>query len=360
MTKSKADSCESALRYDFPEIDLDSGSVHADVVQLVPEGSRVLELGPATGYMSRVFRDRGCTVVGIELDPAMAERARGSCERLVIGDLDTLDLSSELGDERFDAIVAADVIEHLKDPLEALRRLRPFLSEDGCFVISIPNIAHGSVRLALLSGHFDYQKRGLLDSTHLRFFTRDTFGQLLDEAELGVAELHRHDVEFAVSEVSFDPTIVSSEMRDELERDPDARTYQFVVKAIPMGRDGLRETQARLRELAELRNALGQARRREDELQGALAAAREQAARDRREIGAWEERHEADTHVLHGEIEDLRKESLRLQVRLDRILATPPVRIYAALRALPGLRAIERRRKSAVQTDIEERFERTP
>ena len=193
-----------------------------------------MELGPATGYMSRVFSERGCTVVGIEVDAGMAERAAGFCERMVVGDLDTLDLEAELGDERFDAIVAADVIEHLKDPLGALRRLRPFLKEDGCFVISIPNVAHGSVRLALLSGRFEYRPWGLLDSTHLRFFTRETFERLLDEAALGLVEMHRHELGLDASEVEFDKAAVPAELWEELEADPDARTYQFVAKAIPM------------------------------------------------------------------------------------------------------------------------------
>ncbi len=137
---AEADPRSVSPRYDFEEIDLDSGGVHADVVNFVQEGSRVLELGPATGYMSRVFAERGCTVVGVEVDAAMAERAAGFCERLIVGDLDTLDLEAELGDERFDAIVSADVIEHLKDPLGTLRRLRRFLGDDGRFVISIPNV----------------------------------------------------------------------------------------------------------------------------------------------------------------------------------------------------------------------------
>src|SRR5882672_1081462 len=86
-----------AARYHFDEIDLESKSVHADVVKLVGTSKRVLELGPATGYMSRVFNERGCSVVGIEFDPKMAERAAEFCERVIVGDLDTLDLEAELG-----------------------------------------------------------------------------------------------------------------------------------------------------------------------------------------------------------------------------------------------------------------------
>jgi O-antigen biosynthesis protein len=261
MSDASAEQRESAPRYDFEGIDLDSGSVHADVVTLIDEGSRVLELGPATGYMTQAFKQRGCTVVGIELDPEMAANAEKFTEKMIVGDIDQLDLAEELGDERFDAIVAADVLEHLRDPLKVLLELKKFLAPDGSFVISFPNVAHGSVRLSLLSGRFDYQDIGLLDSTHLRFFTRESFEQLLDEAELGLAVLHRHELNLDASEVPFDIDAVPPEVRERLESDPDARTYQYVVKAKPMSESGLREIQARLRELAELREVTGEVER---------------------------------------------------------------------------------------------------
>lgn len=267
-------------RYDFDAIDLESGSVHADVVLLVGENRRVLELGPATGYMSRALRERGCTVVGIELDPAMAEQAAPHLDRVIVGNLDELDLDEELGDERFDVIVTADVLEHLVDPLAVLRRLTPFLDDDsGAFVLSVPNVAHGSVRLALLEGAFDYQDIGLLDRTHKTFFTRHSLELMLDEAELGVAELRRHDLNLDVSEVPFDASSVPEEVRRRLESDPDARTYQFVVRAVPLDRPGLRELQRRLRESAVTR--ADAERERDDALRGlehARAEAEELAA----------------------------------------------------------------------------------
>jgi len=332
----------SEPRYDFEEIDLDSGSVHADVVRLVGENRRILELGPATGYMSRAFVERGCTVVGIEFDPEMAGRAEAHCERVIVGDLDDLDLDAELGDERFDAIVAADVLEHLKDPLAALKRLGKFLEPDGAFVISVPNVAHGSVRLALLGGHFDYRDAGLLDSTHLRFFTLGSFEQLLDEAELGLAELHRHELNLDASEIGFDPEVVPVAIREKLEQDPDARTYQFVVKAIPMEREGLREIQARLRELAELRAAAARTAElertmaeivgREGELRQALIDAHDQLLRRDAEIedlhkGA--QRRDEEITRVHARVHELQLELQSLRGKL-------PLRIYRRLKALLG------------------------
>src|SRR5690606_27892012 len=97
---------------------------------------------------------------------------------------------------------------------------------------------------------FEYRDIGLMDRTHLRFFTRETLEQLLDDAELGLAELHRHELNLDASEVPFDADAAPPEVRAALERDPEARTYQFVVKAFPMARPGLRELQRRLRKQA--------------------------------------------------------------------------------------------------------------
>lgn len=312
------------------DIDLESDSTHTRVVHLVGRDRRVLELGPATGYMSRLLRDRGCAVVGIEIDPEMAEQAGPFCERMIVGDLDTLDLDAELGSDRFDVIVAADVLEHLKNPLAALRRLREFLSPEGFFVISLPNVAHGSVRLALLGGHFRYQKLGLLDETHLRFFTRESVDQLLDEAELGVAEIYHQPLDIGASEVVFDRGAVSEELIQQLERDPDARTYQFVIKAVPLAVHGLREMQrrmlalahenARLRglepDLRKLQESLAAITSREGQLRSSLIDVHEQLLRRDEELNR------------------LREQVMPLKRVHDRVRATLPPRLYASLRRL--------------------------
>jgi 2-polyprenyl-3-methyl-5-hydroxy-6-metoxy-1,4-benzoquinol methylase len=354
MSDASAEQRESAPRYDFEGIDLDSGSVHADVVTLVDEGSRVLELGPATGYMTHAFTERGCTVVGIELDPEMAVNAEKFTERMIVGDIDRLDLEAELGEERFDAIVAADVLEHLRDPLQVLVELKKFLKPDGCFVISFPNVAHGSVRLSLLSGRFDYQDIGLLDSTHLRFFTRESFEDLLDDAELGLAVLHRHELNLDASEVPFDTEVVPPEVRERLESDPDARTYQYVVKALPMSQAGLREIQARLRELAELRTvtdevdvlnrriaeleeAMAAIGGREGELRRALIDAHDQLLRRDAEVESMSQAAVArakDLDNVRAELDRVNDELVAALGGLQRIRTSAPYRVLATLKSL--------------------------
>jgi 2-polyprenyl-3-methyl-5-hydroxy-6-metoxy-1,4-benzoquinol methylase len=348
MTDSPAEQGASAPRYDFEGIDLASDNVHADVVRLVGESKRVLELGPATGYMTRTLRERDCAVVGIEIDPETAEQAGAYSERVIVGDLDTLDLAEALGEERFDVIVAADVLEHLKNPLSLLHLLRPFLEADGYFVISVPNVAHGSVRLALLTGHFDYREVGLLDSTHLRFFTRESFERLLDEAELGLAEFHRHELNLDASEVQFDAEALPVALREKLESEPDARTYQFVVKAVPMPQEGLREIQARLHELARLRVIAARA----EELETKIAAIGGREAELRRSlIEAHDQLLRRDTLIeeLHEEairrdeeIKRVHAELHQAQVGLEQFWVSPFGRVYRFVRALKGLLAHSR------------------
>jgi hypothetical protein len=247
-------------------------------------------------------------------------------------------------------IVAADVLEHLKDPLATLRSLRPYLDPDGYFVISVPNVAHGSVRMALLTGHFDYREIGLLDSTHLRFFTRESFECLLDEAELGLAALHRHELNLDASEVSFDADALPAALREKLESEPDARTYQFVVKAIPMPQEGLREIQARLHELVRLRAAaarteelearteeleqrLAEIGGREGELRRSLIEAHDQLLRRDTLIDELSQealRRDEEIVRVHGQLHETR-------VGLARLWESPLGRVYQFLRSLKGL-----------------------
>lgn len=343
---SEARSTEARDRYEL-DIDLSGDSTHARVVRLVGSDRRVLELGPATGHMTRVLKDRGCSVVGIEFDRAMAELAEPFCERVIVGDLDELDLDAELGSDRFDVVIAADVLEHLKDPLSALRRLRRFLNENGYFVISLPNVAHGSVRLALLQGHFNYRHVGLLDTTHLRFFTRESIDELLDEADLAVAEVFHQQLDINASEVPFDRERVPADVLEQLAEDPDARTYQFVLKAIALDAPGLRELQRRMRELAHESAAnettAHEFAEREAQLRSALVAAHDQMLGRDAEIL----RLQNAVKAAQTEAELQRSNATRLRVRLERITNLPPIRAYSMITSFPALKWLRTARLQA-------------
>lgn len=208
------------------------GSTHNRVVDLVPLGARVLEFGCATGYMSAVLKQRnGCSVVGIEISSDAAELAREHCDQVIVGDAETLDYDSVLEGERFDAIVFADVLEHLREPGEVLSRIRPFLAEEGEMIASIPNVAHASLRLALLGGEFRYRELGLLDDTHLRFFTRATVQDLFEEAGYVITKWVRQRADVTETEIAL-PVQLPAGVQEWLAGDPEATTYQFVVRAV--------------------------------------------------------------------------------------------------------------------------------
>lgn len=109
----------------------------------------------------------------------MGEFARSYCEELLIWDLET-NWSDSLGKETFDYVIAADVIEHLRDPLKCLTMIKKFLSNDSQLLISLPNIAYGGIIAALFCGQFPYADKGILDETHLRFFTKDSMFPCLE------------------------------------------------------------------------------------------------------------------------------------------------------------------------------------
>ena len=192
----------------------------------------MLEFGCATGYMSQVLRDeRGCEVTGVEIDVEAAEQAKAFCKRVIAGDAEALDLSRELAGEHFDAVVFADVLEHLRNPEALLSRVRQFVADGGRVIASIPNVAHGSVRLSLLAGEFRYRQQGLLDDTHLRFFTRATIEDLFETSGYVVLRWLRQHTAIDAAEIRI--AEVPEDLAERLAADTDATTYQFVTEAVP-------------------------------------------------------------------------------------------------------------------------------
>jgi predicted nucleic acid-binding Zn-ribbon protein len=168
----------------------------------------------------------------------MAPKLEPYCSRVIVGDVERLSLEEVFGEQRFDVILAGDFLEHLAHPLKLLQDLKRYLSEDGYIVASIPNIAHGSVRLSLLNGKFEYKDIGILDRTHLRFFTLDSILRLFADAGFAVVDVQRvHQDAFKepyLDRSQLDEPELSPELRRLIEDDLDAATVQFVVKAFPV------------------------------------------------------------------------------------------------------------------------------
>jgi len=147
---------------------------------------KILDVGTAAGYLGKIWTAKRHSVTGIELDAATAEKARVHYDSFQIADLETFAFPYR---REFDYIVFADVLEHLRDPAVVLRRCLPALKESGKIIISVPNVANWIIRLSLLFGKFDYMDRGILDRTHLRFFTLRSLKELMREVSCNVIEV---------------------------------------------------------------------------------------------------------------------------------------------------------------------------
>jgi 2-polyprenyl-3-methyl-5-hydroxy-6-metoxy-1,4-benzoquinol methylase len=155
------------------------GQAREDLVSKVPAGATaVLDVGCARGETARAFKRAGMArVVGIEPDAADAAQAARICDRVLAMPLEEV---REEFPGQFDAVLFGDVLEHLRDPSAALARVRPWLSERGVLVASVPNLGHWSVIADLLEGRFDYVPYSILSGTHVRFFTRRTLQDLFE------------------------------------------------------------------------------------------------------------------------------------------------------------------------------------
>ena len=147
----------------------------------------VLDIGCGAGLNGAVLRGRGARVVGVDKDAASARGASARLDELLLADLDAPGaLAGVLSDRVFDLVLLADVLEHTRDPLRVLREASAHLEDGGHVFVSLPNVAAWTVRKELLAGRFDYADAGIMDRTHLRFFTRASAERLLEDAGLEV------------------------------------------------------------------------------------------------------------------------------------------------------------------------------
>lgn len=158
--------------------DGDCGTDMPPLLRWIEPGSRVLEFGTATGYITRYLKEKmNCRVVGIEINPEMAAAAAAYTEQMIVADVDADPWTEQL-EGTFDAVMFGDVLEHLRNPEAALAKAKALLSPHGCILTSIPNIAHNAVIMGLLDGEFNYTRYGLLDDTHIHFFTRKSLFEM--------------------------------------------------------------------------------------------------------------------------------------------------------------------------------------
>jgi 2-polyprenyl-3-methyl-5-hydroxy-6-metoxy-1,4-benzoquinol methylase len=215
-------------------IDPEAADSLALLVRWIRPGSTVLDVGTASGALGRFLREhRQCVLDGVERDLASAALARRHYRRLVIADLDRSGLASLAPAGAYDYVVCADVLEHLREPLEVLRAARGLLREGGHLLISIPNVAYAPLLAELLGGQLRYRPVGLLDESHLHFVTRASLEQMVEAGGFALADLARvvkppHESEFDSRYLEALPPAV----RGFLEQAEEAYTYQLLVDAV--------------------------------------------------------------------------------------------------------------------------------
>lgn len=146
-----------------------------------PQGKRILDVGCAAGELGFALKQAGAIeVVGVEYSPEAAELARQKLDRVYVGDVQSLDLPIDVSG--FDYILFGDVLEHTVDPWAVLASYGGHLKPGGRVVASIPNIRFYSVIVRLIFNRWGYRESGILDKTHLRFFTLPTIKEMLERA----------------------------------------------------------------------------------------------------------------------------------------------------------------------------------
>jgi 2-polyprenyl-3-methyl-5-hydroxy-6-metoxy-1,4-benzoquinol methylase len=220
-------------------IDPHSDTAPANVLRFVGRDKKVLEIGAGPGSITRPLQEiSGCRVSAIEIDEKSVKILGEFCEQVWRRDLNDAGWADGIPDGAYDNVVIADVLEHIVDPWTLLRRASAFLRPGGSIVVSIPHASHAAILACLLNNDFDYRDWGLLDRTHIRFFSMKNIQALFERAGLRIADFtfvlkHPEETEFAEVWKALGPRT-----RAVLETGEYANVYQVVLRAEPKARAG--------------------------------------------------------------------------------------------------------------------------
>jgi 2-polyprenyl-3-methyl-5-hydroxy-6-metoxy-1,4-benzoquinol methylase len=164
-------------------------NIRQDILPLIPPDAEViLDVGCGAGRTGEELKKmRGVFVAGIEQNSQAADLARKVLDDVEVGNIEAVNIPYNEGS--FDCIIFADILEHLVDPLSALKKIIPCMKPDGTLIASIPNVQYFAVIHQLVEGNWTYQKEGILDNTHLRIFTLKEIRKLFDQAVLNILEV---------------------------------------------------------------------------------------------------------------------------------------------------------------------------
>jgi len=220
-------------------IDLNNeNNPQTQIVNKIPKYANVLELGCRNGEMSQVLKQRkSARVIGMETHLSAARTAENICDYVFMEDLDDAKSLDMLQFEKFDAVTLIDVLEHLRNPIDFLRRLKPLLLDEGRLILSIPNVAHVSRRLKLLCGSFNYtQQTDQHEYLIEHFYTSESIQALLRQAGYTIHDMDYtwHDLSDQEIETYLNQVgLSSSEKSLDFFHSNENAAYEFIISASP-------------------------------------------------------------------------------------------------------------------------------
>lgn len=233
------------------QVSLDPGDENdARIVagKYIPANSVVLDVGSACGdFGSFLHKQKSCEMHGMEFSAESIEIARqthaySSIHQVDLNRFDSRNFSDL--NRHFDVIALLDVLEHVVHFNHVIHELKGMLKSGGIFVISLPNLAFGNIKLQLLTNNFIYTETGILDETHVRFFTFRTIADFLSKQGIQVLECTA-----VIADVSFKEHWVPAKVRGYILNDPHSFVYQYVLKAKPSDLDADTLAQINLSEM---------------------------------------------------------------------------------------------------------------
>lgn len=211
-------------KYDT-QIELDKKTSLTYMISHIESGASVLEFGPATGYMTRyLFEEKDCKVYIIEIDEEAYKMASAYAQDGICCDAEQMAWVEKFKGMKFDYITFADVLEHLKEPAAILERCLEVLGDRGKILVSVPNVGHNAVLIDLFNNKFQYRKTGIMDNTHLRFYTHDSLHELFEQCGLGIAD--EDAIVFELEYAGFDNT--KKDVPEDFWKEIYGRKYGFV------------------------------------------------------------------------------------------------------------------------------------
>ncbi|WP_424362855.1 methyltransferase domain-containing protein [Methylocystis parvus] len=213
------------------QIDLEGDNALAYVIELAGSGKKILELGAGAGMQTQFLVKRN-DVVAAEINPASVEKLKRYTDRVYSLDLNAPGWTQALSAEgSFDAIIAADVLEHLYDPWTAIEEMKKALKDTGEIIVSLPYIGNGAILGLLYEDDFEYREEGLLDKTHIRFFGLANIEALHKNAGLTITDARIVLRRPEVTEFHARWNKLPKAVRSALTVSPHADIYQVVTTA---------------------------------------------------------------------------------------------------------------------------------